>query len=196
MLHNSDRTPLRIRAELPKGRKKKSAPWPSVAGSAALRPPSGAPAPHHRSASVRLPACATANGPVAATCRSPSSGCGLTTKAGVRCGVQPPARPAGGRDSSGDRPVRREFFDVQPSALEHRVDLHGQSAEVGDDRAAAPAVSVGPVRQRPLDAVFGCPQPAGAALVRPAAKPAERLSSTAIAPFRARRARRSAVCAR
>ena len=62
--------------------------------------------------------------------------------AGARRGQQLHVRPEGRRQGAGDRPLRRQLPDAEPSAQPHRDDLHRhrQRADARDDRMApAPA---------------------------------------------------------
>ena len=83
----------------------------------------------------------------------------------------------GRRRRAGDRPVRHDVPDAEPSALEHPDDLHRHrlGADARDDRMAAPAARSGQVRRRQADAVLRRAHAAGAAVLRPAAEPAEGL---------------------
>jgi benzoyl-CoA 2,3-dioxygenase component A len=83
-------------------------------------------------------------------------------------------RPEGGRHRAGDRAVWHQLPDAQSSAQPYRDDLHRhrQRPHARHDRVAPPPARQRQVRGRTPDAVFRRAHAAGAALLRPAAKPA------------------------
>ena len=68
---------------------------------------------------------------------------------GARRGQQLHVRPEGGRQGAGDRPLRRELPDAEPSEEPHRHDLHRhrQRADARDD-GMAPAPAHSPASSR------------------------------------------------
>ena len=74
-------------------------------------------------------------------------------------------------------PVRRVLPDAEPPEVAHRDDLHRhrQRADARDDRMAPAPAQERQVRRRQADAVLRRAHAAGAAVLRPAADPAEGL---------------------
>ena len=102
---------------------------------------------------------------------------GPSGPAGARRREQLPVRSRGRRRGRGHRAVRDELPDAEPSEERDRDDLHRhrQRADAGDDRVAAAPAQVRQVRGRQADAVLRRADQGGAALFRPARKPAEGL---------------------